>query len=77
MEDNRFYASARWRKLRAYKLSLNPLCEKCQRAGRVTQALHVHHVEERKDRPDLAYELSNLESLCVPCHGTMRGKHGD
>lgn len=69
--DKNFYATARWRQLRAYKLATDPLCEQCRKGGRVTAARHVHHTRPRKDRPDLAYNCGNLESLCVPCHNAM------
>ncbi len=70
--DQRFYAGARWRKLRRSYLAANPLCAECRRHGRVTPAEHVHHVLERKDRPDLAYEWGNLEALCPSCHDSAR-----
>lgn len=71
-EDIRFYQSPAWRKLRALKLSIDPLCEDCLKQGRTTVAVEVHHVEKRKLRPDLALSLENLASLCVPCHNMKR-----
>lgn len=67
-DDIAFYQSPPWTSLRALKLGLNPLCERCDREARTTAATHVHHVSERKQRPDLALDLDNLESLCGPCH---------
>lgn len=61
--DRQFYSRPRWRRLRAMKLRSNPICERCPAA-----ANEVHHRIERKKRPDLAFVLSNLESLCKPCH---------
>ena len=72
MADARFYASTRWRRLRVSFLAEHPLCEDCRKAGRLTSAAHVHHVLERKDRPDLALDPSNLEALCPPCHNAKR-----
>ena len=66
--DKNFYASKRWRQLRARKLKATPLCEECRRQGRLTPAVHVHHLQPRKARPDLAYDPANLEALCLPCH---------
>lgn len=68
--DKRFYGQARWLRLRKAKLAESPLCEECLRAGRVEPARHVHHVQARKDSPELAFEWSNLESLCVGCHNS-------
>lgn len=70
--DKRFYASTRWRRLRAAFLAENPLCADCKAKGRFTTAVHVHHLLERKDRPDLAHEWSNLQALCQPCHNSKR-----
>lgn len=39
-------------------------CVKCGTAGR----LEVDHVKPIRTHPELAYELDNLQSLCVPCH---------
>src|SRR5579864_1183035 len=72
--DGRFYASTPWRKLRAWFLVRNPLCADCLKAGRVTSAAHIHHVKERKERPDLALDPDNLEALCASCHGAKRGE---
>ena len=61
--DKAFYCSGPWRRLRAAFLKSNPLCLDCKKAGRVTLAVHVHHVEERKDNPSRALDWSNLEAL--------------
>ena|ERR1039458_7136965 len=66
--DKNFYVSTRWRKFRAWFLRLNPLCMKCQAKGRTTIAEHVHHVKPRKDHPELAFDETNCEGLCQPCH---------
>jgi 5-methylcytosine-specific restriction endonuclease McrA len=29
---------------------------------------NVDHVIDRKKRPDLAYDMTNLECLCASCH---------
>lgn len=71
--DKRFYQSPEWRELRARVLREQPLCAECMRRdGRVVAARHVHHIRERKARPDLALDRSNLEALCPPCHNGMR-----
>lgn len=53
-----------WAKVRVWKLSHEPLCERCQAAGRDVAAVLVHHC----DRNPRHNESSNLESLCDPCH---------
>lgn len=72
LADKRFYASAAWLRLRSAFLAEHPLCVDCERAGRVTEAKHVHHLKERKDHPELALEWNNLEALCQPCHNGKR-----
>lgn len=76
IERGRFYRRAAWRKCRAYKLSLNPLCELCLQRDQPTEATQVHHVVDYADRPDLAYELSNLQALCAPCHSKITASKG-
>lgn len=67
-EDIAWYQSSRWRRVRALKLREQPLCEECLKQDRYVAANQVHHLEERKDRPELAYEPTNLQCLCVSCH---------
>lgn len=71
-EDKNFYSSTRWLKLRAAFLAENPLCADCKQLGRLTPAEHVHHIKERKLRPELAFDWDNLEALCPPCHNAKR-----
>ncbi|WP_315170176.1 HNH endonuclease signature motif containing protein [Alloprevotella tannerae] len=70
----RLIQDKRWMRLRRAKLSETPLCERCTKEGRVRAATEVHHVvpiesaisEAEKTR--LAYDFSNLQSLCRECH---------
>ncbi len=64
----RVYRSKRWQNLRALQLSREPLCEDCRRHGVVERATQVDHVLGLVLRPDLAYDLANLQSLCTACH---------
>ena len=66
-EDNTFYSSNQWRKVRAYKLQQQPLCEHCEQTGKVTIAKMVDHIEEIKQGGD-RYAMDNLQSLCYGCH---------
>lgn len=71
-EQNRFYDSKAWRRCRQVYLSEHPVCERCQKAGRVSVAVHVHHKKELtadnyKD-PMIALNPDNLEALCFECH---------
>jgi 5-methylcytosine-specific restriction protein A len=75
LEMNRFYAGTRWRRFRRLYLFDNPACEECLERGVVVPAVIVHHVQERRDRPDLAYEESNMRALCKPCHDRHHKGH--
>ena len=50
------------------------LCERCRREGYFTPGVDCHHkipVESAKTEEEmkqLAYNVSNIELLCIPCH---------
>lgn len=57
---------AQWRKLRAWHLSMEPLCRTCRAEGNLTLATVVDHIIPlSRGGKDAA---SNLQSLCVTCH---------
>ena len=72
-ERDKFYGSKRWRELRLAYLRANPLCVACLKFDLVVEADTVHHLKERLEAPELAYDWSNLEASCGPCH-TQRHK---
>jgi 5-methylcytosine-specific restriction protein A len=57
-----------WRRLSAHKLRVSPLCEACERAGRIVPAVHVHHKVAINDGGDLLVPLDALMSVCIACH---------
>jgi len=60
------YRDSRWPALRlAAKRRDGWCCVQCGSRYR----LEVDHVEPVRDRPDLAFDLGNLQTLCGPCHG--------
>ena len=63
-----FYASRRWRRFRALQLRESPLCIACLEEGRSVVAVHVDHIKTRRERPDLEFDSSNVQSLCHSCH---------
>lgn len=83
MQDDklyRFYKSEEWLRLREEVLEDNhwecSMCKQKQPAV-YSRAVHVHHVNEVRDRPDLALsrtyrdatgEHDNLLALCHECH---------
>ena len=50
------------------------LCERCRREGFIRAGVDCHHktpVESAKTEQEmerLAYDVSNIELLCIPCH---------
>ena len=57
-----------WRRLRANKLQIDPLCERCAAQGRTEAAREVHHRITIDEAPARRLDLSNLEALCIVCH---------
>ncbi len=47
-------------------------CQRCQ----MRTATVVHHMIPLKERPDLATEMDNLESLCAICHNRVHEEKG-
>jgi 5-methylcytosine-specific restriction protein A len=65
----RFYGSIAWQKLRALKRSLDPICQDCRQAGRITaEGLDVDHAIPLEERPDLGLVLENLRTRCRDHH---------
>lgn len=66
-----FYNTTAWRRLRAYVLSVDPLCRLCSEGGRVTPAEVVDHIKPRIDHPELALDFDNLRPCCRSCHNSV------
>jgi len=68
---SKWYNTSRWKKLRAYKIMQNPLCELCQVKGITKQTEEVHHIKhiniDHPD-PDTIFSYENLMSVCKTCH---------
>jgi 5-methylcytosine-specific restriction enzyme A len=69
------YNTTNWKKLRALKLSANPLCEHCFEIHRLEMATVVDHVDPISGGGAPFPPLDKLASLCAPCHNakTARG----
>jgi len=63
------YNDSRWKALRVTALERDG--HRCQQCGSYDR-LVVHHIVEVSSRPNLAFELNNLQVLCRRCH---RGEH--
>jgi len=64
----RFYSTLRWQKTRAKVKKLwraqGLPCAYCKQNINYSKGAVVDHIINRHKRPDLAYELSNLQVLC-------------
>jgi len=66
-ETDPFYLSVAWRRFRDWYIGKHPLCEPCEREGRLTPAVMVDHIIEIKDGGALTSD-ENAESMCWKCH---------
>lgn len=71
--------NARWRKARITFLGDNPLCAYCLKAGRPKPATLVDHIVPHKGDMALFWDTSNWQSLCAPCHNSLKQaeEHGN
>ena len=58
------YLTRRWKALRGFILSRNPICEACKRAP----SSHVDHRIAHKGEEALFFNAQNLQALCHSCH---------
>ncbi len=83
-----FYLTDEWKELRLDVLEENCWeCQECLKKGNYTRAVCVHHVNEVKNRPDLALSRyytdnkgnrqRNLVPLCNQCHNIVHDKLGE
>lgn len=73
--NHRFvYNTTKWRELRLFYLSKQPLCEICLEKDIIKCAVDVHHiipidsVNDIKGKIKLGFDETNLKSLCKDCH---------
>lgn len=92
-ELKHFYHTAAWQKKRLQILARdNYECQACRKrirdaneAGiildahdrKIRRAVHVHHIAELRDRPELGLDDDNLISLCHECHDRMHGRSAE
>ena len=62
------YIAKKWR-----ALILERDGNKCQKCANVKN-LHVHHIKEFKDYPDLRWDINNGITVCVSCHEKIHSR---
>ena len=71
-----FYHTTQWREIRQKKLSMNPICEHCEKRGKVTPGKVIDHIIPIQFGGSKT-DLDNLQSLCSKCDAikTAKDKH--
>lgn len=62
-----------WRKVRLSYLKAHPLCELCDKEGKITPAVLVHHIKPIDEGGD-RLRRENLQALCNDHHEGIHGK---
>ena len=64
-----------WKRIRDTYIKAHPLCEECQKQGKLTPAEEVHH--KLPIKKDGSHSRDNLMSLCRSCHNKIHAELGD
>lgn len=64
-----------WKRIRDRYIAAHPLCEQCQKEGRITPAREIHHVLPLSHGG--THSEDNLMALCTPCHSAITANDGD
>jgi 5-methylcytosine-specific restriction protein A len=59
----------RWRKIREEYINAHPLCEECEKSGKLIPAQEVHHIIELDAGG--TNDFDNLMALCKSCHSRI------
>ena len=73
-KSNKRYGRS-WKRIRDRYIKLHPLCEECEKQGKLTPAEEVHHVLPLSKGG--GNEKSNLMALCKSCHSRITAESGD
>jgi len=64
-----------WKRIRDRYIKAHPLCEECERNGRIKTAEEVHHIQPLSKGG--GNETTNLMALCKSCHSRITAESGD
>jgi len=73
-ETNKRYGRA-WKRIRDRYIKAHPLCEECQKQGKLTPAEQVHHILPLSKGGSSSTD--NLMALCKACHSRITVEMGD
>jgi hypothetical protein len=65
---SKLYDKRSWRRRSRIHRRMQPLCERCLKAGRISVADAVHHTTPHRGDHNI-FLMSPLVSLCNACHG--------
>ena len=68
LKESGFYKTPQWKMARKLALQRDRYLCQLKYPGCSRVANTVHHIKELEDFPELALELSNLQSCCFHCH---------
>lgn len=79
-EQKQFYGTQVWKDCRAaYLKSVNYLCERCKKEGRIVPAEAVHHIKpitpQNINDPNITLNWDNLMAVCRDCHSIEHHPH--
>lgn len=63
-----FYTLKAWIQIRDKRRIENPLCQECERKGKIVPMYAVDHINPIDLYPELALVYSNTQSLCYRCN---------
>jgi hypothetical protein len=65
----KLYGTERWRRVARMYLAANPMCVRCEEAGRTQEARVCHHVNEwRPNSTVMDFWAGPFSGLCFDCH---------
>lgn len=64
-----------WKRIRDSYVAVHPICELCEKEGRLTPTEEVHHILPLSEGG--THARNNLIALCQPCHAKIHADRGD
>ncbi len=72
-ERDKLYYSRQWKQISMLYRKQHPLCEECERNGRIVKADLVDHIVAVNNSGSM-WSWDNLQSLCMNCHNKKHSK---
>lgn len=72
-EVDRLRHNSRYIRFRHWLIRSRPLCEECERLGKVEVSRHVHHKRGLYLHPEDLCDSTKCSCLCIACHNRLEG----